>query len=155
MAIAAARMAAQGKGVDDVAGAAEDLVSRTRLYATLDTLDNLKKGGRIGGAQAFIGTLLSFKPVIQVVEGKVEQEAKPRTRSRSLKYLVDKVREHGPVEHLALVHAEATDAEEFLDMLGEISARDEILVGNVGAVIGTHAGQGAIGVTFQLGQAGQ
>jgi len=154
MAIAAARMAAQGKSLDDVAGAAEDLTARTRLFATLDTLDNLKKGGRIGGAQAFIGTLLSFKPVIKVVDGKVEQEAKPRTRSRSLRYLVDKVREHGAVEHLAMVHSQAADAEQFLDMLGEVFPRDDILVGNVGAVIGTHAGQGAVGVIFHVGQTG-
>ena len=148
MAMAAARMANQDKAIEDIVGAGEDLVHRTHVYATLDTLDNLKKGGRIGGAQAFIGTLLSFKPVIKVVDGKVEQEARPRTRSRSLRYLVDKVREHGTVEHLTLVHAEAGDADEFLDMLGEIYPRDEILVGNVGAVIGTHAGQGAIGVIF-------
>jgi fatty acid-binding protein DegV len=85
-----------------------------------------------------------------VVDGAVEQEAKPRTRSRSLKYLVDKVREHGAVENLALVQADAPDAEEFLDMLGEVFPRDQILVSDVGAVIGTHAGPGAVGVTFHV-----
>ena len=150
--IAAAKMANEGKGLEDVAGAAEDLIPRTRLFATLDTLENLKKGGRIGGAQAFIGTLLSFKPVIKVEDGKVEQEARPRTRSRSLRYLVDKAKELSPVEHMAVVHAAAPDVEEFLDMVGELVPRDEILVGNVGAVIGTHSGPGAIGITFHVGR---
>src|SRR5213078_2821639 len=109
--------AAQGKGLEDAAGAAEDLIRRTRLYATLDTLDNLKKGGRIGGAQALIGTMLSIKPVIRVVDGRVEEEAKPRTRTRSLRYLVDKVKEHGTIEDLAVVHAQAPDVDEFLEML--------------------------------------
>ena len=135
-----------------MAGAAEDLIPRTRLFATLDTLENLKKGGRIGGAQAFLGTLLSFKPVIRVDDGKVEQEARPRTRSRSLRYLVDKAKEHAPIEHLAMLHANAPDADQFLDMLSEIAPRDEILVGNVGAVIGTHSGPGAIGITFHVGR---
>src|SRR4051812_26359531 len=69
LAVAAGRAAGAGKGLEDVAGAAEDLIERTRLYATLDTLDNLKKGGRIGGAQALIGTMLSIKPVIQILHG--------------------------------------------------------------------------------------
>ena len=150
LAVEAARAAAAGKGLDDVAGAAEDLIERTRLYATLDTLDNLKKGGRIGGAQALIGTMLSIKPVIQIVNGEVEEEAKPRTRTRSLKFLVDKVRDAGAVEQLAVINAQAPDLDDFLDMLGELYPRDQILVGDVGPVIGTHSGPRALGVTFQV-----
>jgi len=151
--LAAARMAAQGKGIDDVAGAVEDLIPRTKLLATLDTLENLKKGGRIGGAQAFIGTMLSIKPVIQVLDGAVEQESKQRTRARSLRYLADKVKEHGPVEGLSVMHGEAPDLEEMLDLLGEVVPRAEILVGSIGPVIGTHAGPRAIGVTFHTAAA--
>ena len=148
MALAAARMAAQGKGIDDVAGTVEDLVPRTRLLAVLDTLENLKKGGRIGGAQAFIGTMLAIKPVIQVVDGAVEQESKQRTRSRSLRYLADKVKGFAPVESLAVMHGDAPDLDEMLDLLDTITPRADILVGDIGAVIGTHAGPRAIGVTF-------
>jgi DegV family protein with EDD domain len=150
IAIAAARLGAEGKGLDDVTGAALDLVPRTRLYASLDTLENLKKGGRIGGAKAMVATMLSFKPVIEVRDGVVHEEAKPRTRSRSLAYLVDKITSHGAVEHVAVVHAEAPDLEDFLDLVGAVFPRDEILVADVGGTIGTHAGRGAIGVTFQV-----
>ncbi len=148
--LAAAQMAAQGKGLDDVVGRVEDLIPRTRLLATLDTLENLKKGGRIGGAQAMIGTMLSIKPVIQVADGAVEQESKQRTRARSLRYLADKVRELGPVESLSVMHGQAPDLEEMLELLSDIAPRSEILVGDIGPVIGTHVGPRAIGVTFHV-----
>ena len=148
--MAAARSATGGKGLDDVAGTAEELVPRTRLFASLDTLENLKKGGRIGGAKAMLATMLSFKPVISVSGGHVDEEAKPRTRTRSLNHLIELVRAAGAVEHLSVVHAEAPDLDEFLDRIGQLYPRDDILVGDVGGVIGTHAGRGAIGVTYQV-----
>src|SRR4029079_2175913 len=106
MAATAARLAAAGKSVEDVAGAATDLVRRTRVLGTLDTLENLKKGGRIGGAKAMLGSMLSLKPVIWVVDGLVEEESKQRTRSRALRYLVDKVAEQAKqgIEDLAVMH---------------------------------------------------
>ena len=146
--LAAARMAAEGKGMEDVVGAVTDLVGRVRLIATLDTLENLKRGGRIGGAQAFLGSMLSIKPVIQVIDGAVEQESKQRTRSRSLRYLADKVAGAGGIESLSVMHAQAPDLNEFLDMLNPVVPRDQILVGDVGPVIGTHAGTGAIGCAY-------
>ena len=150
MAVAAAEAAAGGKSVDDVAGAARDLVPRSRTFATLDTLENLKKGGRIGAAQAFVGSMLSIKPVIEVADGKVEPESRQRTRARSLRYLVDKVRQCRPVENLAVVHGQAPDVDELVAMLGEVYPRDQILVADVGAVIGTHAGPRVMGVVFQV-----
>jgi DegV family protein with EDD domain len=148
MALTAARMAREGKALDDVAGAAEDLVARTRVFAALDTLENLKKGGRIGGAEAFLGSLLSIKPIIEVRDGVVESESRQRTRGRSLQYLVDKVRQFGEVENLAVVHARAPDLDQLLDLLAPVYPRERILVGQVGPVIGTHAGPGTIGVAF-------
>ncbi|MEA3076681.1 MAG: fatty acid kinase fatty acid binding subunit [Actinomycetota bacterium] len=150
MCLSAARMAEQGKGLDDVAGAVEDIVERTEIYAALDTLDNLKKGGRIGGAQAMLGSMLSIKPIINVTSGKVEQESKQRTRSKSLRYLADKVRAHPAVENLAIMHGDAPDVDEMLDLLAPVYPRDEIIVGQLGAVIGAHGGPRIMGITFQL-----
>jgi DegV family protein with EDD domain len=150
MAVAGARVAAQGKGIDDVAGAIQDIVERNRLFATMDTLENLKKGGRIGGAQAFFGSLLSVKPVIELRDGVVEPESRQRTRSKSLRYLIDKLREYDHVENLAVLHGEAPDIEEFLDDVGEVYPRDQIILGDVGAVIGAHVGPRVIGITFQV-----
>jgi len=116
--LAAAEAAGLGKGLDDVVAAAEDAIPRTRVFATLDTLENLRKGGRIGAAKAMIGSLLSFKPIIAVEDGVVAEAGRQRTRARSLRHLVDKVAEHGEVENVTVVHGQAADLEQFLDMLG-------------------------------------
>lgn len=148
MALTAAKAARESKDIDEVAGAAEDLVGRVKVFGALDTLENLKKGGRIGGAQAALGGMLSIKPIIEVSNGKVEPESKQRTRSRSLRYLVDKVRDAGPIEQLAVMHGDAPDLQEFLDMLAPVYPRDKTIVGDIGAVIGTHGGPRVVGVTF-------
>ena len=150
MALAAAKLGEQGASLDECAQAVEDLVARSRIFATLDTLENLKKGGRIGAAQAFFGSLLSIKPVIELSNGIVEAESKQRTRSKSLRYLVDKVKEHGKVENLVVMHGEAPDLEEFLDMVSAVYPREDILVGDIGAVIGTHGGPRVMGVVFHV-----
>jgi DegV family protein with EDD domain len=150
MAVAAARAAKQGKGLEDCVGVVEDLVPRTRVYGALDTMENLKKGGRIGAAQAMLGSMLSIKPIIEVLDGKVEAESRQRTRSKSLRYLVEKVRAAGQVDDLAVMHGDAPDLDELLDLLGAVYPRDDILVGDIGPVIGTHGGPGVIGVTFHL-----
>ena len=151
MAAAAARLATEGKGIDEVAAAAESLVSRTRVYGALDTLENLKKGGRVGGAQALIGSMLSIKPIIEVRNGSVEPESRQRTRSRALRYIADKVRHAGSIENLAVMHGDAPDLDEFIELLEPLVPREKMVVGDIGAVIGAHAGPRVIGVAFQVG----
>jgi len=148
MAVRAAEMAGEGAGIDDVVRELDGLVGRSRTIAALDTLENLKKGGRIGGAQAFLGSMLSIKPIIQVSEGKVEPESRQRTRAKALRYLAEKVRQHEPVDMLAVMHGDAPDLDEMLDLLSSTHPREEIVVGDVGAVIGTHTGPRVMGVIF-------
>jgi DegV family protein with EDD domain len=148
IALACARRAAEGASIDQIAALADDLASRTRVFGALDTLENLRKGGRIGGARALLGTALAIKPIIEVVDGKVEEGGKQRTRSKALKFLVDKVREYeGRIESLAVLHADCSDVDEFVAMVRPHHA-GEIVVGEIGPVIGTHAGRGTIGVAF-------
>lgn len=145
----AARVAAASAGLDDVVAAAERSVGALKLYGAIDTLENLKKGGRIGGARALLGSMLSIKPVIEVRDGVVEEESKQRTRSRSLRYLADKVRAAGPVSRLAVFSADAPDRDEFVGLLEGVSPTEgSILFGDVGPVIGAHAGRGALGVCW-------
>ena len=148
--VAAARAAREGKSLDEVAALVEDMVPRTRVYGTLDTLDNLKKGGRVGGAQALIGTLLSIKPMIEIRNGVVEEAGKPRTRGKAIRQLVDKLREAGPVENVAVMSGMAPDVDELVALVAEIVPRDEIYVGTIGATIGTHGGPRVLGITFQV-----
>jgi DegV family protein with EDD domain len=149
--IDAARLADAGKSLDEVADTIEAAAPRFRVYAALDTLENLKKGGRIGGAAALVGSMLSIKPVIEVTDGAVEQESKQRTRSRSLRYLADKVAEANranPIEQLAVMHGDASDIDTFVAQISEVVPADRVLVGWVGAVIGSHAGPGVIGLAW-------
>jgi DegV family protein with EDD domain len=148
---AAARAAADGASADEVAALVTGMVPRTRVYGALDTLDNLRKGGRIGGAQAILGSLLSVKPLIDISTGVVEEAGKPRTRSKALKALVEKVAAHGEIENLGLMHGNAPDeVETVLDLLATVHPRDQIHVGEIGATIGTHGGPRVVGVTFQV-----
>jgi DegV family protein with EDD domain len=147
--LGAARRARDGGDVAQVAAHVVDLRARTRLYGALDTLENLKKGGRVGGAQALVGTMLSIKPIVHLEDGEVEPSARVRTRSKALRFLVDKVKDEGSVENLAVLHGDAPDLDELLGMLDPLYPRNEIVVGDVGPVIGTHAGPRVIGVTYQ------
>jgi DegV family protein with EDD domain len=147
---AAARAARDGASLDEVAALVEDMVGRTRVFGALDTLDNLKKGGRIGGAQAFLGSLLSIKPLIEIRDGVVHEAGKPRTRGKAIRQLVDKLRESGTVENVCVLHGLAPDADELLDLVSEVIPREEISIGIIGATIGTHGGPRVAGVTWQV-----
>lgn len=149
-ALACARLAQAGGSIDEVEELARDRAARTRVWGALDTLDNLKKGGRIGNAKALLATALAIKPIIEVVDGQVEQGGKQRTRSKALKFLVEKVREHeGRIGELAVLQADCSDVEQFVEMLRPLYA-GEIMIGDIGPVIGTHAGRGTIGVAFDI-----
>src|SRR5262245_48303045 len=118
IAIACAREAADGATLDEVADLAGRLAARTKVWGALDTLENLKKGGRIGGAKAMLATALAIKPIIEVVDGKVEEGGKQRTRSKALKFLVDKVAEYdGQIDSVAVLHADCADVDQFVEML--------------------------------------
>jgi DegV family protein with EDD domain len=148
--ISCARLAASGASLDEVAALATDLAERTRVFGALDTLDNLKKGGRIGGAKAMLASALAIKPIIEVVDGKVEEGGKQRTRSKALKFLVDKVAQYeGRIDSLAVLHADCSDVDQFVEMV-RAHFPGEIVVGEIGPVVGTHAGRGTIGVAFAI-----
>jgi DegV family protein with EDD domain len=148
IALAAARAAADGASLDEVEALALDRVGRTHVFGALDTLENLKKGGRIGNAKALLATALAIKPIVEVDDGEVAQAGKQRTRSKALKFLVDKVRSfEGDVHDLAVLQADCDDVDEFVAMLQPLYD-GEIVVGDIGPVIGTHTGRRTIGVAF-------
>ena len=144
----AAEAASAGASADDVVALVEDLATRTHVFGALDTLENLKKGGRIGGAQALAGSILSIKPILDISTGKVEEAGKPRTRKKALAVLRDRVAEAGAIEHLCVYHGFAPDLDEMLDLLDPVVPRDQVRVGVIGPVIGTHGGPRVMGVTW-------
>jgi DegV family protein with EDD domain len=147
--LTAARRGADGDPIDQIVAEVTARRDRTRLFGSLDTLEFIKRGGRIGNARALLGTMLSIKPVIEVRDGAVEESGRVRTRSKALRLLADKVAAQ-PVDSVAVLHGQADDVDELLELLHPVVPKDEIVIGVVGPVIGTHAGPGVIGVTFQV-----
>src|SRR5581483_2533684 len=96
--MAAAEAARRGDDADTIVAMVEDQAARTKVIGCLDTLENLKKGGRIGNAQHLLGNLLSIKPLIDVSTGKVEEAGKARTRKKALQWLADRLLEEPAVE---------------------------------------------------------
>ena len=148
MVLAAARAAEEGADADAVEALVRSMIGRTEIYGALDTLENLKKGGRIGSAKALLGSMLSVKPLIHIADGAVVEAGKQRTRRRALEWLRDQLFSEPAVEQLAVLHGEAPDIDTFLEMIAPRYPRESIRLGKIGAVIGTHGGPGVIGICY-------
>lgn len=146
--LTAAAAAADGADAEELTALVADLRARTRVFGCLDSLENLKKGGRIGGAQAMLGSLLSIKPMIDISTGVVEEAGKSRTRRKSLESLRDRLFERPGVEKLAIMHGMAPDIDTMLALVDERYGPDDRRVGHIGAVIGSHGGPRVIGACW-------
>lgn len=146
----AVEMAAEGRSAEQIAEALEARVGDITVYVALESLEYLKKGGRISGAQAAIGTLLSVKPIIMVKHGVVETADRVRTRSKARERLLELITEH-PIERLAILHTLAPDVEEFRqEVLRRSPGLDpaRVSVELVGPSVGPHLGPGCVGATI-------
>jgi fatty acid kinase fatty acid binding subunit len=147
----AVELAADGRAPADIAATLESRAGDMRIYLSLETLDYLKKGGRISGAQAAIGTLLSVKPIIRVKDGIVDTVDRVRTRSKARERLIELICER-PIERIAILHTMSPDVEAFRD---EVLARapggldlDAVTIDLVGASVGPHIGPGCVGAAI-------
>ena len=151
MVLEAAKASQDNQSVDEILALLNDLRSKTHVYAAIDTLENLKKGGRIGNAQALLGSMLSIKPLIDVSSGIVEEAGRQRTRKKSLLWLRDKLSEfQGNMENLVVMHARAEDLDDFLNTLEGLIDQTTIRVSALGPVVASHGGPGVIGICFTV-----
>ncbi len=133
---------------ESVAGAATARADRGFSLAMVDTLEYLQKGGRIGKAQAFMGSILKVKPILRVANGEVLPVDRPRNLRRGLQRLEDLVREAGPATKLAVAYTtDAEPAEEMRMRLSDLAAPENTYTVQVGSAIGTHVGPGAVAVS--------
>lgn len=147
--MSAASKAQSGASIDEVSSAATDPINRTQVHAALDTLENLRKNGRIGAAGSLLGSMLSIKPIIEVRGGVVEPAGKQRTRSKALSYLISVVENNADqIDQIFVCHAACDDVDSFVEQV-ESLVNVEVFVGQIGPVVGAHAGIGTIGVAFQ------
>jgi DegV family protein with EDD domain len=152
IALEAARAAEAGEHLEAVADAARRLIGRTHLCFTVDTLEYLHRGGRIGGAQRLVGSALSLKPLLEIRDGVVAPLARIRTRRKALAGLRELVHQKAAGAnrlHMAVLHVAACEeAARLQEQLEADFHPVELLVAECGPVIGAHGGPGTVGVAF-------
>ena len=120
-----------------------------RVYFVLDTLTYLQKGGRIGKAQAFLGSVLNVKPILTIQDGEVYPVERVRNRQRSLRRLVELTQQLAPVKELAVIYStEPEEAEALKSRLSTLLPSKDIVVARFGAALGTYVGPGGLGVAL-------
>ena len=148
LALEAAEMARDGRSATEITDYIESRKQDQRLYATLETLEYLQKGGRIGRAAAMLGSALKLKPIIQVRAGVVEPVERVRTYRKALDRLAAIQQENQPFDRIAVLHLDAeTEAARLVERIQELQPELKVVTGNIGTVIGTYGGPGLVGVT--------
>ena len=151
----AARAAKAGKSLQECAEIAKKAGEHSGLLLVVDTLEFLHRGGRIGGAQRFVGTALNLKPILEVQDGRLEPVERVRTKSKALARILELVEERiggrTPLK-LAVVHANAeADAQALLEQAVTRLKPEQTAISAVSPSVGTHTGPGTLGVAFMAG----
>lgn len=150
MVLDAAVTAEGGATLDAVEARARAAVARGGLVGTIDSLDHLVKSGRVSGAKALMGSLLSVKPVLVLRDGLVVEDGRQRTRARALEHLAQRVESLGPLDWLAVAGGGADDLDVVVTRLAAVAVRHPMIVTEIGPVVGTHGGPGTVGVCWLL-----
>lgn len=146
----AAKMAKQDKTPEEILARLDEMKQSMKAYIMVDDLSHLQRGGRLNAAQAFVGSLLQVKPILHFVDGKIVPFEKIRTRKKALKRIFDllgEVASEGAPMKASVIHANAfKEAEEIKAELEQAYPNVEFSLSYFGPVIGTHLGEGAIGI---------
>jgi len=143
-----AELAATGATLDQLVEHANSLMPKAGVVAALDTLEHLIKGGRIGGAKALLGQVLSIKPLVELKNGVVAEAGRQRTRAKALAAVASVARSHAPLRRLALIQGACTDVEALEALISDIASEHPLIVTDIGPVVGAHGGPGIIGLTW-------
>ncbi len=148
LAIDVAERALEGASLDELEQHALTQRSRVGVVAMLDTLDHLIKGGRVGGAKALIGQVLSIKPLLELRDGVVAEAGRQRTTSRAMASIAATAKSHAPLRRLALIHAQSNQVATLSALVTDIGTEFPMLIADMGPTVGTHGGPGLIGLTW-------
>jgi DegV family protein with EDD domain len=149
LALHAAERAAAGATAAEIVSEVTAMLPTVRLYGAIDTLEYLRRGGRIGGAQALLGTMLKVKPVVSLDDGVVEPVARVRTHAKALEHIAGLVAaDKGRLGRLLVLNGDAPDTDRFLSMLSESVTVPASDIWTLGPIVGAHAGPGILGVAY-------
>jgi DegV family protein with EDD domain len=142
----ATEMAAEGRAAREIAAELERRIPDLHAFVAVDTLEYLRRGGRISTAKAALGMALSVHPIVTVVDGELEQVERVRTRGRARQRVIELMTAL-PAERLTVLHTQGPDVERFADELARATGfdRSRMAIRMVGATIGAHLGPGAVG----------
>ena len=148
----AVESARQSSSYQEVAEQVRRDLSRTSAVFALDTLEYLQKGGRIGKAQAFVGSLLSVKPILTLVDGEVHPLERPRNHQRAMRRLIELTREKGQPVRLGVIYSTEQEwATEIRSSLSDLFPEEQIVTARFGPALGTYVGPRAVGVALTAG----
>jgi DegV family protein with EDD domain len=148
--IEVAELAATGASLDELVARAEAVMTNSGVVATIDTLEHLIKGGRIGGAKALLGQVLSIKPLVELKAGVVAEAGRQRTRAKALAAVANVAKSHAPLRRLSLIQGACTAADiaTLQSLIKDVDVEFPLIVTDIGPVVGTHGGPGIIGLTW-------
>ena len=151
--LAAARVAREGGDIDRVRAAVDSTIQRIRIYILLDTLEYVRRGGRIGRARAFLGAMLRVKPMLAVRDGEVHPHERVRTKAHALDRLFQIATSYPNIREVAIGYStNPQDAHDFQQRLAEVMPHVNIWTARFGPVIGTHGGPGVLGLGLLEGE---
>lgn len=150
---AAARAAQQGGSLEDVKALVDEMIPRVHIIVAVNTLEYLRRGGRIGRARAFLGSVLAVKPLLSIHDGEVAPEERVRTKKAAHQRLFQIATSYPNIAEFAIAYStNASDADELRAKLAEAEPQAKISVSKVGPVIGVHAGPGVLGIGILQGE---
>lgn len=146
----AVEMSQAGYDIDRIEAEVKSVFERVQVYATFDTLEYLKKGGRVGGMKAFMGSLLGIKPVVLIKDGEVQPLEQIRTRSKAIQRIAEIAKKQGKLDRLAILHGDDLDGStEIANILSSVFPLKDMYISLIGPVVGTHAGPRCLGIGIQ------
>jgi DegV family protein with EDD domain len=143
-----AERAKAGASLEELVQATESLTPKVGVVAMLDTLEHLAKGGRVGGARALMGQVLSIKPLVELKDGVVAEAGRQRTKAKALAAIAEVARGHAPLRRFALVHGDSPEVKNLEALVADIASEFPLVVTDIGPVVGTHGGPGIIGLCW-------
>ena len=149
VAMSAARAAKNTKSLDELANIAESTAKKTTVFVAMDTMEFLKRGGRIGKARAMLGSILNIKPIITTNDGEIVPHSRARTIKKAISSMINDMGEKDQIIEVAVLHSTTPDlAKDVLIQINAQNLNNPGTITEIGPVVGTHAGPGCLSIAF-------